>query len=123
MNAKQIGTELVALCREGKNMECIDKHYAEDVESVEAFAMGGGDRVTKGIAAVRGKNEWWMNNHEVHSATAEGPYPHGDDRFVVRFTYDITQKATGQRMKMDEMGLFTLKNGKIAKEEFFYDMG
>jgi len=28
----------------------------------------------------------------------------------------------GQRMKMDEVALYTVKDGKIVHEEFFYDM-
>jgi len=28
----------------------------------------------------------------------------------------------GKRMQMDETGLYTVKNGKIAQEEFFYAM-
>ena len=41
----------------------------------------------------------------------------------MRFTYDITNKPSGNRMTMDEVGLFTVKNGKIAREEFFYAGG
>ncbi len=122
MNAKEIGQKLVELCNEGKNLECINTYYADDVESVEAVAPSGGDRITKGIAGVRAKNEWWSENHEVHGAEVAGPYPHGEDRFAVRFNYDITNKPSGQRMQMDEVGLFTVADGKIVKEEFFYDM-
>lgn len=123
MNAKEIGQKLVDLCKEGKNLECINTYYAEDIESVEAMAPpSGGDRTTKGIAGVRGKNEWWSENHEVHGAEVAGPYPHGEDRFAVRFNYDITNKPSGQRMQMDEVGVFTVAGGKIVKEEFFYDM-
>ena len=32
-------------------------------------------------------------------------------------------KPSKQRMKLDEVGLFTVANGKIVREEFFYDMG
>lgn len=35
MSAKEIGQDLVKLCREGKNLECIEKYYAQDVESVD----------------------------------------------------------------------------------------
>jgi len=28
----------------------------------------------------------------------------------------------GKRMSMDETGLYTVQNGKIVKEEFFYSM-
>jgi len=55
----------------------------------------------------------------VHSAIVDGPYPNGD-RFAVRFSFDITRKATGERVKMDEVTLYTVRNGKIIREEFFY---
>ena len=45
---------------------------------------------------------------------------HGD-QFAVRFTMDVTEKASGQRTRMDEIGLYTLKNGKIVEERFFYE--
>ena len=123
MSAKEIGQQLVAFCKEGKNLESINTLYSENIESVEASEpQQGGQRVTKGIEGVRGKNQWWSENHEIHSAAVHGPYPHGDDRFAVRFEYDVTNKPSGQRIKMDEVGVFTVDNGKIVKEEFFYDM-
>ena len=123
MSVKEIANKLVAYCKEGKNLECVNELYAEDIESVEAAAMGGEDRTKKGIEAIRGKNQWWVENHEVHSAKVEGPWPHGDDKFAVRFTYDVTNKPSGNRMKMDEIAVYTVGGGKIVKEEFFYDMG
>lgn len=123
MSAKEIGQQLVAFCKEGKNLESINTLYSENIESVEAAEpQQGGERVTKGIEGVRGKNQWWSENHENHSAAVHGPYPHGDDRFAVRFEYDITNKPSGMRMQMDEVGIFTVEGGKIVKEEFFYDM-
>jgi ketosteroid isomerase-like protein len=118
----EIGKKLVALCNQGNNQEAIDRLYAANVESVEPMAMPGFGQTQKGIEAIKGKNQWWTDNHEVHSGTAEGPYPHGD-RFIVRFKYDVTPKHTGKRMTMDETGLYTVRDGKIVKEEFFYTMG
>ncbi len=37
--------------------------------------------------------------------------------------YDITNKPSGKRFTMDEVGLFTVVNGKITREEFFYPVG
>ena len=76
----------------------------------------------KGLEALRAKSKWWNENHTVHSAETFGPYPH-DDRFAVRFLFDITHKPSGKRMTMDEVGLFTVKDGKITREEFFYTAG
>lgn len=122
MTTLEIGKELVALCIQGKNCEAIDRFYAPNIESVEAVAMPGMGQTQKGIEAIKGKNQWWRDNHEVHGGVAEGPFPHGD-RFIVRFKYDVTPKHTGKRMTMEEMGLFTVQNGKVVKEEFFYTMG
>ena len=122
MTPMDIGKELVALCQQGKNQEAIDRFYDPNVESVEAVAMPGIGQTQKGIAAIKGKNQWWADNHTVHGASVEGPFPNGD-RFIIRFKYDVTPKQTGKRMTMDETGLFSVRNGKIAKEEFFYTMG
>ncbi|MBQ1543037.1 MAG: nuclear transport factor 2 family protein [Caulobacteraceae bacterium] len=117
MSTQDIAADLVALCRAGKYDEAGEKHWADDVLSVEA---GGGDMAEmRGKDAVRGKGEWWARTHEVHSAEVGGPYVNGD-QFVVRFTMDITNRETGQRMNMDEVGVYTVKGGKIAEERFFY---
>jgi hypothetical protein len=124
MDVKQIGEKLVALCREGKNIEAVDTLLSADAESVEAMAGPDMPQVAKGREAIRAKNEWWVNNHEIHSGEAKGPFPNGD-RFAVIFTFDVTAKAgpmAGQRMKLEEVALYTVKDGAIVREEFFYSM-
>ena len=120
MNTMEIAKKLVELCKQGKNMEALDTLFADDAVSVEAIAMPGLQQEMKGLAAIRGKGEWWLGNHEIHSASVTGPWPHGD-RFVVGFQYDVTNKPSGSRMKLDEVGLYTVRNGKIVREEFFYN--
>ena len=122
MTTMEIAKKLVELCRQGKNAEALDTLFSDDVVSVEAGVPPGMEREAKGLAAVKAKGEWWVANHEIHSASVSGPWPH-DDRFVVGFQYDVTNKPSGQRMKLDEVALYTIRNGKIAREEFFYDMG
>lgn len=119
-----VGKRLVEMCREGKHMEAVEELYSPLIVSVEAGAPPGGSARSEGIAAVRGKGEWWVANHEVHKAEAEGPFPNGD-RFVVRFKYDVTAKAgpmAGKRFVLDEAAVYTVKDGKITHEEFFYSM-
>jgi hypothetical protein len=122
MSANDIGTKYVALCREGKQEEVLAELFSPDALSVEASAPPGMDRTVKGLEGIRGKSAWWVSNHTVHKAELFGPYPH-DDRFAVRFVYDITNKPSNKRFTMDEVGLFTVANGKIVKEEFFYTGG
>jgi ketosteroid isomerase-like protein len=122
MSTMDIANKLVNFCRQGKNDEALNTLYTEDAVSVEAGMPPGMDPVAKGKAAIQAKGEWWMANHEVHSAAVTGPWPHGD-KFIVGFQYDVTNKPSKQRFKMDEMALYTTKNEKIIREEFFYDMG
>jgi ketosteroid isomerase-like protein len=119
-----VGKKLVELCREGKMKEAMDQLYSPDIVSIEAGAPPGGSAKVEGIAAVKGKGEWWEANHEVHKAEVEGPFPHGD-RFIVRFKYEVTGKAgpmAGKTFVMDEAALYTVKDGKVVHEEFFYSM-
>ena len=122
-SARQIGDALVSHCREGKNVEAMEQLYHTDIVSVEASApQGTQSREMKGIDACKKKGEMWQSMHEVHSANVEGPFMHGEDKFAVYFSYDVTPKHTGKRMKMNEVGVYTTKNGKITREEFYYTM-
>ena len=40
---------------------------------------------------------------------------------MVRFTFEVTPKMTGQRTTMIEMALYTVEDDKITKEEFYYN--
>lgn len=119
MNTMEIGKKLAELCSQGKNLEALNTLFADDAVSVEAMSMPGMQQEMTGLAAIKAKGEWWMANHEVHSAEVSGPWPHGD-RFIVGFNYDVTNKPSGARMQMSEMALYTIRNGKIVREEFFY---
>ena len=120
----EVGKKLVELCRAGKNREAIDTLYAKDVVSIEVHGDETMPARMQGIEAVRGKNDWWSQNHEVHSGEVTGPFPHGD-RFITFMKYDVTAKAgpfAGKRMTIEEAALYTVRDGKVVHEEFFYDM-
>ena len=118
MTALEIANKLVELCRQGRNHEA-KALYADDAVCVEAIAPPGGQKETVGLAAIRAKGEWWRANHEIHSAHVAGPWPHGN-KFIVGFQFDITNKPSGRRFTMEEMGLYTVENGMIVREEYFY---
>jgi len=115
-STQDVAQDLVAMCKAGKFAESGEKYWAPDVVSVEA-APGDMARL-EGIDAVRGKTEWWEANNEVHGVQIDGPYVNGD-QFVVRYKMDMTPKG-GERRTMDETGLYTVRDGKIAEERFFY---
>ena len=42
----------------------------------------------------------------------------GRDKFVAQFDVDVTDKGIRKRAKMSELGIYTVKDGKIVREEF-----
>ena len=71
------------------------------------------------LFAVRKGLEHWATSFDVHSSAVEGPWCF-KDQFAVRFTIDATMKSTGERTPMDEIGVYTVKDGKIVHERFYY---
>jgi hypothetical protein len=119
----EIGKKLVALCQEGRGLEAVDTLYGEKIVSIEAQGSDELPARMEGKEAIRGKNSWWYDNHEIHSSTAAGPFcGYHPDRFAVLFEMDVTNKPSGERTQMTEVGLYTVSNGKIVQEEFWYQM-
>jgi hypothetical protein len=117
MNTEEVATKLVEFCRNREWMKAIDELYGKDIVSVEPRAMENMPAEMRGIDQVRGKTEWWEKNMEVHSAKVSGPFV-ARDTFVVQFDVDVTDKASKKRMQMSEVGIYTVKDGKVSREEF-----
>ena len=122
-NIKDIAEGLVELCRKSQFRNAIDRYYSDDIVSVEAVELPGLGKEQRGIEAIRGKDTWFAENNEVHSCKVNGPFlgtGRYANQFAVHFLLDHTLKATGTRATMDEMGLYTVNDGKIVREEFYY---
>jgi SnoaL-like domain len=117
MSTEEVATRLVELCRNGEWRKALDELYAKDIVSVEAHEMENMPAEMRGIDQVRGKTDWWEKNMEVHSAKVSGPFV-ARDTFVVQFDIDVTDKASKKRMQMSEVGIYAVKDGKVAREEF-----
>ena len=82
MTTKELADQLVALCRAGRNLEAVDTLLSADVVSVEARGDETMPAQMSGRDVIRGKNQWWIDNHKIHSTEVQGPFPNGD-RFAV----------------------------------------
>jgi ketosteroid isomerase-like protein len=119
MSVRTVASDFVTLCRQGKNFDVMRTMYSPDIVSVEGDGQetAGQDRVIK-------KSEVWNSDKSVNGETVAGPFFNGanPDQFSVYFTFDVTPKATGQRMTIEEVGVYTVRNDKITREQFYYDM-
>jgi len=117
MNTQEIAEKVVQLVRKQAWYEALDTLYDDDIVSVEAYPASSGSPETRGKEGVRGKIDWWINAMKIHSFTANGPFV-GHDRFVVQYDADVTEKSSNERRQISEVGVYTVKNGKIVREEF-----
>lgn len=115
----EIGAQLVSMFNAGQLSEIEEKFWdKKEIVSIEGMGVS---MAWVGLKAVRAKNEGWMMDHVIHGASAEGPFV-GSTGFAVRFRMDVETKSTGKRETMDEVGVYTVANGKIIEEEFMYGM-
>lgn len=112
----EIGADLVAMFNRGQSREIEDKYWDSDIESIEGVGVS---KAWRGRAAVEAKNAAWMSDHVIHGASAEGPYV-GATGFAVKFRIDVETRSTGQRQTMEEIGVYTVRKGRIVREEFMY---
>lgn len=117
MNTEQVGQKVVEFVRKQAWYDALDTLYDKDIVSVEARTPDGSSPETRGMEGVRGKIDWWVNAMEVHSFKANGPFV-AHDRFVVQYDADVTDKSSKKRFQLSEVGVYTVKDGKIVREEF-----
>lgn len=122
MNTQEVANQWAAYCREGKNLECVNELYAENIVSRE---MPGGPNpdweVIEGKQNVWNKNKHWLENVEAfHSSDISEPVVAGN-HFTTKMSFDCTFKDSG-RQQMEEVCVYKVENGKIVSEQFFYEM-
>ena len=125
MSAMELGQKMVAMVRQGRESEeaFVNEYYADDVVTIEGQGTEEMPARIEGIDGLRGKHEWWYSNNDIHGVELEGPFVgHREDQFGIRFTLDVTPHG-GDRMQMTEVGLFTVRDGKVVQEEYLYLMG
>ena len=120
-STQQIANRLVELCREGKYEQCYDELFAADAQNIEMPAMAEGPLGNaSGLAAIRAKGQAWMEAvEEMHGGSVREPSVAGN-WFTVPMSMDVTMKGQ-PRMQMDEMCLYPVRDGRIVREQFFYD--
>lgn len=119
----KIANAVVDANRSGAIERLMAEHYSPSIVSVESAESEGMPRAAEGLDALKAKHDWWNSTMEMHGGEVDGPFLFDPDRFAIRFTMDATNKQTGERMQGAEIGLYTVADGKIVREEFFWAPG
>jgi hypothetical protein len=122
MSVQTVATRFMELCKQGKHFDFMRTFYGPEMVSVE-----GDGREFVGKEKVIHKSEVFQGNNTIHSQDLRGPLFCGDadassGRFGVYTAIEFSPKAGGERTRHEEVGLYTVKNDIVTREEFFYDV-
>jgi hypothetical protein len=116
MSTRSIAARFVELCNQGKNFDVMNTMYDPEIVSVEADGME-----TAGKGPVIRKSELFQESNPISSEKVRGPFFNGPDQFAVHFTFEVTPRATGKRTTIEEVGVYTVRNDRITREQFYND--
>ena len=118
MTTQQIADRFDELAQTGQWDKIQEELFADDAVSIEP-EHSRGMQSAQGKEALKQKEQQFTEMvEEMHGGYSHPPQVAGN-HFAVAMGMDVTMKGQG-RMKMDEIAVYEVKNGKIVKEQFFY---
>jgi hypothetical protein len=109
----ELGAQLVAAFNAGRGDEWIHTRWSPGIVSIE----GQANTQWVGKKTVMAKGEEWFKLNTVLGGSAEGPFV-GATGFAVKFRMHVRENATGAEQHAEEVGVYTVQDGKITREEF-----
>ena len=118
MTTQEVANRFNELAQQGNWDRIQEELYADDAESIEP-PHAQGLQSAKGREALKQKAEQFGSTvEEMHGGYSSEPLIAGN-YFTVAMGMDATMKGMG-RVKMDEIAVYEVKDGKIVKEQFFF---
>ncbi|AXT61780.1 nuclear transport factor 2 family protein [Aquimarina sp. AD10] len=112
-----IANTLVTLLRQKQFVAAQEQLFAQDAISLEPSIYK--ERSVKGLKAILKKEKTFLSNikHWHHFQVSDPVI--SKDYFSIRMMTDVTL-LTKQKVTIDEIIIYQVTNGKISKEQFFY---
>ena len=119
MTTQEIANRLAELCQKGEFQTAYQELYAPNCVSIEP--KGSDMEVCEGLEAMAAKGKAWNESMETYHGSSVGEPVVAGNHFCMTMMIDATFKEGG-RVKMDELCVYEVTDGKISKEQFFYPM-
>jgi ketosteroid isomerase-like protein len=117
MSTVEIANRLVELCRKGEFETAQKELFSDEAVSIEPHGTPDFEKETHGLDGILEKGKKWGEMvEEAHGMDVSQPLL-ADSSFAVTMMMDVTMKG-GQRMKMTELCIYHVKDGKIVSEQF-----
>jgi hypothetical protein len=120
MNTQEVANKWQEMCQQGKNIECIEELYADNIISKEMPGVPYGEVVSGKQAVLEKSKQWLADIEEYHKGEISEPVV-ANNHFTSKMYFDVTFKSRG-RQQMEELCVFEVQDGKITNEQFFYSM-
>jgi len=118
MTTQEVANRLVSLCREGKHEQVVKELYAPNIVSIEP--EGAPNRIAEGLEAIIAKGEQFDSRIEkVNSSFISDPVV-ADNFFSCSMLMNVDMKGVPVPVDMNEVCVYTVNDGKIVQEQFFY---
>ena len=118
MTTTTVASRFHELAQTGQWDQIQDELFADNAVSIEP-ENSPGMKTVEGLEAIKQKGKAFGDMvEEMHGGYSNAPQVAGT-HFAVAMGMDVTMKGQG-RMKMDEIAVYEVKDGKIIKEQFFY---
>jgi hypothetical protein len=115
-----VARDFTAMLRLGQFEAAGEAFWSPDVTSLEPEALSGAAPATvSGKAAARAKRRARFGAARIDELGIDGPFVTGD-QFALFLDMLITDPASGEAKPFAEIAIFTVRDGRIIEERFFY---
>lgn len=118
MTTQEVANRLVELCREGKNEQAVKELYSPEIVSIEPEGMP--NRIVKGLEGIAEKGANFQRMLEKMNTSSISDPIVAENFFSCSMLMNVQLKGVPVAIDMDEVCVYTVNDGKIVREEFFY---
>lgn len=120
-NVTEVARDFTAMLRQCRFVAARERFWAPNIRSIEPHDLPGGIAAElSGIEAVRAKTVRWFESRYVHEVSIDGPFVTGN-QFALFLDMIIADRRNGADQPFTEIAVFTVCEGLIIEERFFYD--
>lgn len=120
-NVHDVARDFTDMLRQGQFVAARERFWAADVRSIEPHDLPDGIAAeVSGIEAARAKTARWLGTRHIHDLSIDGPFVTGN-QFALFLDMMIAGRSSGADQPFTEIAIFTVRDGRISEERFFYD--
>lgn len=121
MTIAPLAQHFTALLAAGQVDAAARTYWAENVVTIEPEENDHGSAATAtGYIEAHEKLRQWLAVCELQDIVIDGPFVTGNI-FALFVDMVLTSRTTGERRPFSEIAVYTVADGKITEERYFYD--